>query len=64
MDAPNSGKGPGAEARRSCEDCNTYSTHRRHDGLVFRFFTDEKNCYHRHIVVCPDHLANSPNLVN
>lgn len=46
--------------RRYCEDCNDYSDHRPHGGLVFRFFNDEAGKYHRHIVYCSDYAKSDP----
>lgn len=65
MDTPNSGKTLRQNSqRRACEDCNDYSDHMAHDGLVYRFFNDEKGGYHRHIAFCPDFAATDPKLVN
>jgi hypothetical protein len=47
---------PSAE-RRACEDCNEYTDHMSHRGLIYRFFYDEKGGYHRHIWRCFDRPA-------
>jgi hypothetical protein len=45
----------GCGGDRACHDCNEYSAHIRHEGLVYQFFGDDKGIYHRHIALCPDH---------
>lgn len=65
MDTANSGKATNQGAgRRACADCNNYTAHMRHEGLVYRFFNDENGGYHRHIAFCPDFAATDPKLVN
>lgn len=45
----------GCGGERPCHDCNEYSAHIRHEGLVFQPFNDDKDVHHRHIAICPDH---------
>jgi hypothetical protein len=65
MDTPDSGKATNQRAgRRACEDCNDYTDHMGHEGLVYRFFNDDKGKYHRHIAFCTDYVAANSKLVN
>jgi len=45
---------PRPSGKRACDECNLYTAHMSHPGLVYQFFNDASGGYHRHIACCPD----------